>query len=467
MDLPPQLYVTLPGSTSWTQAEEQGTGQTATYFKKTITATSGAISGELQSDGRVKYPLYTYLYETYRNGTLVSSTSSPLYIYLAFNDDGTPTAVYDSDGISGSAISIASSLDSWVLTDTQNPNKKMQTGSVLKGKKTVTTRFSIRLPKRFTVSAPAGAAIACAVEDGESATVAAGTQRDFAFYGLSGSVTVTAQLLTGHTFLNWLRNGSNEGTSPSKTLTVYEGDTLTCSTKITYKVTLIAPAAHTIAYTAAIDGAEQTSGTVSAGATKVLSLTRASSGNMTLVLELSGFSIDTFGGWTKDGTLIDRWSNPATIIANEKATYSCLLTPEPTKSNGSLLCGKYGDLLYADTLKAASSHTIALKARFTSASHNVSCWIWRDGETQTAASVVDNDPSFSASRTLAYPAIGHNTGLLLCADSAVPTIPRLLHVRFHCQIATHQYALTLTVDGTEVYHADNLSGTFSRTIAVS
>ncbi len=467
MDLPPQLYVTLPGSTSWTQAEEQGTGQTATYFKKTITATSGAISGELQSDGRVKYPLYTYLYETYRNGTLVSSTSSPLYIYLAFKDDGTPTAVYDSYGISGSAISIASSLGSWVLTDTQNPNKKMQTGSVLKGQKTVTTRFSIRLPKRFTVIAPAGAAIACAVEEGESATVAAGTQRDFAFYGLSGSVTVTAQLLTGHTFLNWLRNGSNEGTSPSKTLTVYEGDTLTCSTQITYKVTLIAPDAHTIAYTAAIDGTEQTSGTVSAGATKVISLTRASSGNMTLVLELSGFSLDTFGGWTKDGTLIDRWSNPATIIANEEATYSCLIGPASSASSGGLLYGRYGTLLYADTLKAATSHTIALSASFKVSGHNITCQIHRADEPATNATLTDNDPDFTATRTLTWPATGTNSGRLLFADKKVTAKSRLFKVLFHCNNPVHNYDITLKVDGQTVYSASNLSGTFSKTLEVT
>ena len=474
---PPKLYVSLPGSTSWTQAEEQGTGQTATSFKKTITATSGYISGELQSDGLVKYPLYTYLYETYRNGTLVSSTSSPLYIYLAFNDDGTPTAVYDNDGIAGSDISlsrkIVHSVLLWTITDTQNPNKQMQTGSVLKGQRTVTTSFNIVLPQRITVIAPAGAAITCTWKEELSATVPAGTQQDFFFYNTGGSgtpssyITFTAQLIAGHTILQWRYNEYPYiSDNPSVTLRVYAGDIISCITQIAYEVTIIAPPDHAIAYTAGVDGTEQTSGTVSAGATEILSLTRpADSSNLTFVLEVSDFTLDSFGGWTKNGIIVDRYSNPATFIANESATYSCIIGQgtTPSASSGRLLYGNRGTLIYASPLKSATSHTIDISAEFEDEGHNITCSITKPSETQEA-DTTGIATSFSRTKTITYyPATGSASGKLLFADKP---IKRLIKILFHCDNAVHKYTLTLKVDGAEIFH-NTLSGTFSKTLEVT
>lgn len=466
----PALNIAIAGSTSWTSYEASGTGATASYSRYTIAAKSGRIlpSGP-DEDGRVRYDLYDYTYESVYNGTVKSSRTTTESLYFVFDSSGNVTAIYNNLGanVTNTVRLAKNALGTYTLTDPATANMHMNTGSVIYGKKIATSYLTFEQPKVFTVVAPKGASIAVEMEAGEGGTVPENSSKAFAFFGLYAEPTFTASLIGTAQFVRWESNGSDKGTSPSKTFNVYEGDTVTCVVKVVYAVTLVAPAGVTLAYTFGLDGEEQASGTVAAGATKSVSLSRESEGNMTLVLEASPFSEETFQGWTKDGTVVDRWSNPATFITNEAATYSCLVGTAPETSGGGLLCGKYGGLIYADTLKAAATHTIALSATFAESGHNVTCYIHRADEAQTTASLSDNDPTFSATRTLSFPAKGSNSGRLIFADKQVGTTPRLVKILFHCANATHNYALTLKVDGSTIYSASDLSGTFSKTLEVT
>lgn len=290
-------------------------------------------------------------------------------------------------------------------------------------------------------------------------------------------LVLSCTAINGAEFYKWLKNGSSTAitaNNPSNPFSPASGDTYSCTTRTPYTVTISAPAGITLAYTFGLDGAQQAAGSVSAGTSKAVKLYRESGGNMTLVLTASPFSLSTFGGWTKDGVVIDPYSNPATIIANEAATYSCLIgqASTPTTSSGRLLYGKYGTLLYANTLKAAASHTIALSADFEVSGHIITCSITKPGEAQETGTT-DITKTFSRTKTIAFPSTGSASGELIFADKTAPlpanstaTQRRLIKIIFHCDNAVHKYTLTLKLDGT-TYFSDTLSGTFSRTIAVS
>lgn len=290
-------------------------------------------------------------------------------------------------------------------------------------------------------------------------------------------LVLSCTAINGAEFYTWLRNGSSTAitaNNPSTAFSPASGDIYSCTTRTPYTVTIKAPSGISLAYTFGLDGTQQAAGTVSAGTSKAVKLYRESGGNMTLVLTASPFSLSTFGGWTKDGVVVDPYSNPATIIANEAATYSCLIgqASTPTTSSGRLLYGKYGDLLYADTLKAAASHTIAISADFEVSGHIITCSITKPGEDQETDTTEITKP-FSRTKTIAFPATGSASGQLLFADQTAPlpanstaTQRRLIKILFHCDNAVHKYTLTIKIDGAE-YFSDTLSGTFSRTIDVS
>lgn len=289
----------------------------------------------------------------------------------------------------------------------------------------------------------------------------------------NAQLVLSCTAINGAEFYKWLRNGSSTAitdNNPSTAFSPASGDVYSCTTRTPYTVTIKAPSGITLAYTFGLDGTQQANGTVSAGSSKSVKLYRESGGNMTLVITASPFSLDTFGGWTKDGVVIDPYSNPATIIANEAATYSCLIgqASTPTTSYGSLLYGKYGTLLYAKTLKAAASHTINLSADFEVSGHIITCSITKPSEAQeTSTTEITN--TFSRTKTISFPATGSNNGKLLFADQTAPlpaTQRRLVKILFHCDNAVHKYTLTLKLGSTVIF-SDTLSGTFSRTIEVS
>ena len=333
-----------------------------------------------------------------------------------------------------------------------------------------------------TLTAPANANLTATLTWGsptqtETITASAGTSATIYIPPKNARLVLSCTAINGAEFYKWLKNGSTTAitaNNPSGSVSPASGDVYSCTTRTPYTVTLTAPAGITIAYTFGLDGTQQAAGSVSPGTSKGVKLYRESGGNMTLVLTASPFTLDTFGGWTKNGTVVDPYSNPATFIANEAATYSCIIgqASTPTASSGKLLYGKYGNLLYANTLKAASTHTIALSADFEVSGHIITCSITKPGEAQETATT-EIPTAFSREKEISFPATGSASGKLLFADQTAP-LPsgslaaqkRLVKILFHCDNAVHKYTLTLKVDGSTRF-SSTLSGTFSRTIEVS
>lgn len=333
----------------------------------------------------------------------------------------------------------------------------------------------------FTVEAPPTATIRVTMAwtiDGKTTTeptvsIAPGSSQPFPRPPSPASVamTIAAQMVYPSTFVAWTRDGNRLGSPSSSSGTITSpvaGSTYSLIARTPYTVTIKAPAGIAIDYTFGIDGEEVASGTVASGSSRPVSLYRETDGNMTLVLEASPFDYRTFGGWTKDGAVIDRWSNPATLVANEAATYSCLISPGgDTPSSGELLCGRYGELLFADPTKPSTSHTVRLSADFKVSGHTLTSMITRVGEAEyeTTQSI---DSDFTRTRILSFPAIGGTpAGALLYADKVIAgTLPRLIKVMLHCQVPEHEYSVSVTIDGEEVYAEQNLSGTFSKTLEV-
>ncbi|MEG2613753.1 MAG: hypothetical protein RR996_01800 [Alistipes sp.] len=233
---------------------------------------------------------------------------------------------------------------------------------------------------------------------------------------------------------------------------------------------IVAPSATDIQYKLGVDSTAVEQGTVLRGGSKTISFWRASNNNMTLVLTASDWNIDTFGGWTRDGTVIDRWSNPATIIANTSATYSCIIssTPRPP-SNNELLCDRYGALLFAG-ISSSARHTIAVTATYDDGGtvHIISSEVGLLGHEVKTEENISSSWTKSVSFDIGmFPTDATTAGRLLYADKPIALHPPLARVFFHCQVDTHKYSVEVTLDGVTVYHEYNLSGTFSKSFLIS
>lgn len=332
---------------------------------------------------------------------------------------------------------------------------------------------------RATLAAPEGASATAHVRykndagtyvDGPTFSVAEGQTATFPVAANADPQLVVAWTLAeGAEIETWLDNGSEltSLTGSSGTITnLWGGHIYTVRLQYPFYVDIVAPSGVTIGYTFGRDGEHVKSGTVYGGQTAHVKLYKGGTGNMTLVLEANPFDAKTFGGWTKNGTIVDRWSNPATLIANDPATYSCIIgeAPEPETGSGKLLCGKYGTLLYAGN-PTTKSHTVALKATYRgTGTHNVS-WSLGD-ESGYEEAVTGLTKSVAVSKTL-FPGGSSVGGRLLFADHAVREAPWLIRATFHCEVSEHEYDVTLSVDGVEVYSATRLSGTFSKTLEVT
>ena len=205
-------------------------------------------------------------------------------------------------------------------------------------------------------------------------------------------------------------------------------------------------------------------GTVSADANKSLALSyEDGTGGVTVVLTAATFNVDTFSGWTKDGSVVDRWSNPATIKVTSSCTLSCSFgSSGGTSSTGVLLCDKYGAILYGDNASKTTSATIAIAATYRESGHTVD-WAIHKVEDGESASTKDVTKSFSASKTLSWTEKGSGSNVPLYADKKIPNKPKLFRVRFNCQNSEHLYDVTITKNGATIAAETYLSGAFSRT----
>ena len=212
-------------------------------------------------------------------------------------------------------------------------------------------------------------------------------------------------------------------------------------------------------------------GTIPAGTSRDFTLYRetdpgvTTDKNITLTLEAAAFDYRTFGGWTRDGTVFDRWSNPAITTANEPATYSCAIGETGGGDADGLLCddtSSSAPLLYADgPARHPQTHTVQVSAAYEGGSHYID---WEIGD----HSGQHEDIETNWDKTVAVQIGGASgdapdTGALLYADGKTTDIPPLVRVAFHCQQAEHQYAVTVKIDGTQVDAQTNLSGPYSKT----
>ena len=206
-----------------------------------------------------------------------------------------------------------------------------------------------------------------------------------------------------------------------------------------------------------------TSGTVSAGASKILALSyEDGTGGVTVVLTASSFDIETFSGWTKDGVIVVRWSNPATIKAETSCTLSCAFGSTGGTSTGAILCDRYGAILYGDSGAASTSATIAISATYRDGSHNITWAIHKVGEIEDDQ-LVEAVTALNVSKSLTWESGGSGSNMPLYADRKIAVLPKLFRVRFNCQVAEHVYDVTIKKNSATIYSETYLSGTFSRT----
>jgi hypothetical protein len=233
--------------------------------------------------------------------------------------------------------------------------------------------------------------------------------------------------------------------------------------KAAVTVTIVAPSQSAIQYVCGNNGEQIASGTVSAGATLPLALSyEDGTGGVTVVLTASSFNIDTFSGWTKDGDVVDRWSNPATIKAETSCTLSCAFGSTGGTSTGAILCDRYGAILYGDAGATSTSATIAISATYRDSGHTITWAIHKVGESEGAKSA-SVTTALSVSKTLAWESGGSGSNMPLYADKKITVLPKLFRVRFNCQVAEHVYDVTIKKNGATIYSETYLSGTFSRT----
>ena len=325
---------------------------------------------------------------------------------------------------------------------------------------------TIRVINTFKVTAPIGCSITATPSEGVAATVSAGTTVDVTLYGSSTSVKLQATLASGYTLKNWTKNGTAAGTTNPLTLTVSSGNTISCvlTHRTSVTVEIAAPSQSAIQYVCGNNGEQIAFGTVSAGATKPLALSYDDgTGGVTVVLTASSFNIDTFSGWTKDGVVVDRWSNPATIKAETSCTLSCSFgSSGGTSSTGILLCDRYGAILYGDNAAKTTSATIAIAATYRESGHTIDWAIHKVGDSE-GISTKDVTTAFSASKTLSWQEVGSGSNVPLYADKKIPNKPKLFRVRFNCQNSAHLYDVTITKNGATIASETYLSGAFSRT----
>lgn len=317
----------------------------------------------------------------------------------------------------------------------------------------------------ITVTAPTGCTITATPTLGVAATIAAGSTANVTIYGSSTSVKLQATLASGYTLKNWTKNGTAAGTTNPLTLTVSSGNTISCvlTHRTSVTVEIVAPSQSAIQYVCGNNGEQIAYGTVSAGAYESLALSyEDGTGGVTVVLTASSFNIDTFSGWTKDGVVVDRWSNPATIKAETSCTLSCAFGSTGGTSTGAILCDRYGAILYGDAGAASTSATIAISATYRDSGHTITWAIHKVGESEGAKSV-DVTTALSVSKTLAWESGGSGSNMPLYADKKIAVLPKLFRVRFNCQVAEHVYDVTIKKNGATIYSETYLSGTFSRT----
>ncbi len=429
----------------------------------------------------VECPYYSNVYAfaalTVKNTISGTTTTRTGWLIIRFDDNGIPLAIQQAIVVGNYTPTYTTfagaGVYTWSSAGTDTYSSTMYARTVYNSSDVAYASTGITISctpsYKVTLDNTEGFATATLKAGSTSYSVAAGSSYSVSvdkntYCTFSVSSTDNEQ---GH-YLGWEKDGSTVTTSTSYGITVSSGAvTLKALWTPKYAVSIVAPSNSSIDYVFGLDGSaiDDASGTVAAGQSVTVRVYNTSvNGKMTLVLSIpdANYSTDTFQGWTKDGAVIDRWSNPATIVASEAATYSCAIgsAPSPSPDVGMLLYDRYGNLLYAGD-PSTVTHTISVTATFAVTQH----WIDYDiagtsGDVEVTGTTFSKSVSFSDSR------FGNSTGELLYADKVLAAKPFLTKVFFHCQVPEHMYSVVIKLDGTQIYSEDYLSGTFSKTFEI-
>lgn len=185
--------------------------------------------------------------------------------------------------------------------------------------------------------------------------------------------------------------------------------------------------------------------------------------NVTLVLEATFPDGYKFTGWTRDGSVIDRYSNPGTFSCPTGDSLWSFTAKETATTIGGtgLICNDSGELLYADPLPE-TTHSVTLKMTFSSGTHNITWTIGDESGTEKSTTSISKTVSVTAGGS------GSDSGALLYADGVIddsdgPTVS----ISGHCQNSAHNYDVSVSVDGSVIYTESDLSGTFNKTIPLT
>ena len=245
-------------------------------------------------------------------------------------------------------------------------------------------------------------------------------------------------------------------------------------------LTVEAPAESDIAFWIGHNGRIVHSGTVYKNASMTYSVALYGGlGGATVVLECKSFSVDTFEGWTKkekvDGEwtgaeIVDRWSNPATIIVDSECILSCVIGSSGIEeSSCNLICDRYGNIIYSDKTELTRTVSVEIDANFydKDTTHGMTCVVKNvnTGVEESIGEVKGDSYKKTASIALIYP-IGTGSDTPIYADRKIYLKPRLASLAFQCQDSEHMYSVSIKINGQEVVSDSYVSGVFSRTFEV-
>jgi hypothetical protein len=284
-----------------------------------------------------------------------------------------------------------------------------------------------------------------------------------------GRANFTAVLEEGYEFSCWTINGGvNKSVSPA-TLDISKGDTISANVlrRINISTAIVAPSGCDVEYVFFYDGYKEGSGIVYRG--ESYAKTIVTDGRPVSVhLVAINLGEQTFLGWTKDGEVVDRWSNPVILPIEASCAISCVTGEKEDQPLGSqeILCDRYGNILYADR-SADRLISVKILAEFTDEITHVMSWSLRPNRGESLEGEGEEvNPTFSLEKDILVAGRGSGSGNPIYDDKKVERIPNLVSVKFRCQEEEHEYNTTIEIGGSTVYHQEKLSGTFEKTFEV-
>lgn len=205
----------------------------------------------------------------------------------------------------------------------------------------------------------------------EATTVGAGTNAEIVIPGSDAEITISSTLTSGYTLKSYTINGVSQGSSATYLHSVVDGDVISAKLTKTITITIKAPSAGKVSYVISRDGS-YTDGTVNAGQSKSVSLSDVEMAfaqlSLTFTPTNTDFDLARFGGWTKDGEVVERYANPASLQVEGGETVSCEILSEPahdteteygnSSHKGRILYGKSGFPIMSTKGGSSASYAI-------------------------------------------------------------------------------------------------------------